>query len=321
MSSHKHTILVTGGTTGLGYHCALEIAKQRPNDIIIIASRSNADDAAGKINKTLSQSNVQYLPLDLLSLSNVRDFASTLLAKDVPPLSALVLNAGLQFPGGIEYNSDGFEKTFAVNHIGHALLFYLLQPRLTPTARIVLTSSGTHDPAQKAGLPDAKYITAEELAHPSQKSAKNDGRQRYATSKLCNVLWMYALARHAKAAGKSWTVTAMDPGLMPGTGLARDASPIMKFVWNRFLPRAVPLLKRVMSPNVHTPRDSGSALARLAVGDDVEGISGKYFEGLREIQSSGDSFDEGKQEDLWEWTAKTVARDQAEAMAFKELSN
>ena len=83
-----------------------------------------------------------------------------------PPIKALFLNAGLQCLGGVEY-TEGIEKTFAINHVGGALLFCLLRPHFAKDARIVLTASGVHDPAQKTGIPDAKYASAEELVHPT----------------------------------------------------------------------------------------------------------------------------------------------------------
>ncbi|MCJ1476527.1 hypothetical protein MMC13_005193 [Lambiella insularis] len=322
MSPPTHTVLVTGGTSGVGYQCALEIARQRPDCLVLIASRSNPASSAASINKTLGQENVEYTPLDLSDLSNIRKFVADHANQSRPPILALVLNAGLQFPHDVSYTPSGIEKTFAINHVGHALLFYLLRPHLAPEARIVLTASGVHDPAQKTGLPDAQYITAEDLAHPSDESKKkNNGRQRYATSKLCNVLWMYALHRRlTKLGSQSWTVTAMDPGLMPGTGLVREASSAIKFLWVHVLPRILPLLRLLVTPNIHTPHESGLALARLAVGSDVKGVSGKYYEGMKPIASSVESHDEKKQEDLWSWTARYVAADEAEARAFENMS-
>ena len=321
MSKSPSTILVTGGTSGLGYECALDIARQKPNCSIIIASRSNNDDAAGSINKKLHQTNVSYLPLDLSSLAKVREFASSYSTKSSPPIAALVMNAGLQFPKDVSYTNDGIEKTFGINHVGHALLFYLLRPHLAPDARIVITASGTHDPAQKTGLPDAKFTTAEELAHPTPESAKNNGRQRYATSKLCNIMWAYALHDHITKAtsGKQWTVTAFDPGLMPGTSLARDGGAMLNFVFTKVLPHFIWLLRLMVSPNIHSPQESGAALARLAVGKDVQGVSGKYYEGDKEIKSSVESYVKEKQEDLWQWTAKFVAMNEEEIRSFQQL--
>lgn len=321
MPKSASTILITGGTSGLGYECALAIARQKPDCTVVIASRSNTDNAAGKINQALHQTNVSYLPLDLSSLAKVREFATSYSAKSFPPLSALAMNAGIQFPNGVSYTGDGVEKTFAINHVGHALLFYLLRPHLAPNARILIIASGTHDPAQRTGVPDAKYTTAEELAHPTPESAKNKGRQRYATSKLCNVLWTYALHDHmAKStSGKDWTVTAFDPGLMPGTRLAREAAPVLQFLFTKVMPHLIWLLRRLISHNIHSPRESGEALARLAVGQDMEGVSGKYFEGREEIKSSVESYVKEKQEDLWVWTARFVAMGEEEIRSFERL--
>ncbi|KAI9710507.1 MAG: hypothetical protein M1820_002643 [Bogoriella megaspora] len=316
---YKSSILVTGGTTGLGYCAAVEIARQKPDAVVIIASRSSADDAAAKINKALNQSNVQYLPLDLSVLANVHEFASKFLAASYPPLSALVLNAGIAYPGTVEYTEDGLEKTFAVNHLAHALLFYLLRPHLCSTARIVITSSNAHDPAMKTGMPDALYLDASEAARPTERTLKQPGRKRYTTSKLCNVMWMYALSRHVETTGLKYTVTALDPGMMPGTALARTASPTERFIWNRVLPHIIPVLRRTLNPNIHKPEESGAALARLAVGKDVEGITAKYFEGRKELQSSEQSYDVSKQDNLWKWTATAVAKDEFQAKSWEEL--
>lgn len=318
MSAVSRTVLITGGTAGLGYHCALNIARQCPQHTIVLASRTDPHAAATSINKLLGRDNVTFLPLDLSDLAKVRSFAKDFEAKHYPPIQALVLNAGLQFPDGVRYSANGFESTFATNHLGHALLFSLLYTHLADNARIVVTSSGTHDPTQKTGVPDAKYTTAEELAHPTPESARNAGRQRYATSKLVNVMWTYALHRRfTRVKEQSWTAVAMDPGLMPGTGLAREAPAFLRFLWIHLLPRMLPLLRRLLSPNVHSPSESGAALARLAVGPDVEGISGVYYEGQAEIKSSKDSYDVKKQEDLWEWTVKTIAANKDEARSFE----
>ena len=203
----------------------------------------------------------------------------------------------------MQKTAEGIEKTFAISHVGHTLLFHLLCPYLAPNARVVVTSSGTHDPAQTTGMPDPVYNTAEELAHPPPSAVHIPGWQRYSTTKLANVLWTYALHRRLqqRVPERGITVNAIDPGLMPGTGLGRDAVWYQQFFWRYIFPHIIPLL-RIIMPNIHTPVSSGKALARLAVGEDAEGVSGKYFEGMKEIKSSKDSYDESKQEDLWTWT-------------------
>ncbi|KAL3447604.1 hypothetical protein BJX65DRAFT_276456 [Aspergillus insuetus] len=314
------SILITGGTAGMGYHSATSLARQYPDRRIVIASRSNTDNASDRINKALNQNNVEYLRLDLGSLAEVRAFVKTWAEKNYAPIEYLLLNAGLQFPGDPEYTVDGFEKTFAINHVGHALLFSLLVPHLAHTARIVITSSGTHDPAQKTGMPNAIYNTAEELAHPTGESLKYPGRQRYPTSKLVNVLWGYALEERFKKLRegnvRNWTVVLFDPGLMPGTGLVRSGNAIERFIWFTLLPRILPLLRIVMFPNIHTPAESGGALAWVATSDEVRNTTGVYYEGKKVIKSSEFSYNKEKQEDLWQWTVNNIATNPEEAEMF-----
>ena len=319
MPPYKATAVITGGTAGLGYHAALNIARERPDWQVVIASRSDRDLSAHAINKATNQTNTVYLPLDLGDLQNVRSFASDYSDRDFPPIHALLLNAGLQFWGNVGYTPDGIEKTFAINHVGHVLLFNLLRPHFAQQIRIVLTSSGTHDPAEKTGMPDAIYRNAEELAHPTAETAKYEGRQRYGTSKLTNILWTYALHRRIVAAGKQWTVVAIDPGLMPGTGLAREYPAVLQWIWNQLLPRMIPLLRLLLSPNIYTVADSGEILAATAIGDEVKGKSGVYLQRLKVTKSSDASHEEPKQDDLWEWTAQAVANNENEARAFKNI--
>ncbi|KAF2470443.1 NAD(P)-binding protein [Lindgomyces ingoldianus] len=322
-ATYTSSIVITGGTQGVGYHCALSVAKQCPNALIIIASRTDRNSAAATINKTLSQTNVKYLFLDLSSLVAVRTFAQNWKSSNYPAIQALVLNAGLQFPGDVQYSVDGIEKTFAINHVGHALLFHLLAPFLAPDARIVVTSSGTHDPAQKTPLPDAKFTSGEELAHPSDESKmQNEGRQRYATSKLCNVLWTYSLASRFEASTPKSGRAAMafDPGLMPGTGLAREYSPVLRFIWLKIMPRIIPLLRVVVrTKNVHSAEESGQNLAWVAVGEGGKGKNGVYFEGRKEIKSSKESYVKEKQEALWGWTVGFLGESEEEQKAFEKV--
>lgn len=79
----------------------------------------------------------------------------------------------------------------------------------------------------------------------------------------------------------------------------------------------MPVLRLLISPNIHSAKDSGASLARLAVGADVKGVTGVYFEGRKEIPSSVDSYVKEKQEELWEWTLKTIANDEEEREKFE----
>jgi NAD(P)-dependent dehydrogenase (short-subunit alcohol dehydrogenase family) len=168
-----------------------------------------------------------------------------------------------------------------------ALLDDLARP-----ARIVVVSSGTHDPAKVTGMPSPNYTTAEQLAHPGESEAP-DGRRRYTTSKLCNVLFAYELDRRLGSGADGVTVNTFDPGLMPGTGLARDYSSAGRWMWRYLFP-----VLRVL-PNVNSTRNSGARLARLVRDPALDTVTGAYFEGKRAIPSSQDSYDREKALDLW----------------------
>jgi len=221
--------LITGGSSGLGYSTARFIAQQRPNWKVFIASRNGAN-AATKLNAELkkvdgrSTPNVFYLPLDCSSRQAVRQFAESYSSSSAnPPIKALVINAGIQVVSGVKYSIDGEELTFATNHTGQALLFFLLQKHLADDAHVIYTSSSLHNSKKGSRMPGAKYVSAEKCAHP-EKFDKWDtaveGRRRYALSKVANVLWLYALRKKVKAAGKKWTVAAFEPGELLVTKVA-----------------------------------------------------------------------------------------------------
>ncbi|KAI0401618.1 dehydrogenase/reductase [Xylaria palmicola] len=320
--TYEASLIITGGTAGLGYYAARNIAEAHPEYLVVLASRTDGDGAADRINAELGQANTIFIPLDLSDLSNVRKYAEGWASAHHPPIRALLLNAALLIPGAMQTNADGIEKTFAIGHVGNVALFHLLVPHLARDARVIVTSSGTHDPAQTTGMPSPVYGTAEGLAHPAGAAVRIPGWQRYPTIKLCNVLWTYALHRRLSrhAAGRGITVNAIDPGLMPGTGLGRDAFWLLRLFWQHIFPRIIPLARLIM-PNIHTPVESGKGLARLAVAEDVEGVSGRYFEGWKEIKSSRDSYDESKQEDLWEWTVAYLSNGLgAEKRRFEEFT-
>lgn len=316
--SYTSSILITGGTQGLGYHCALNLAKQLPQTLIVIASRTDSNNAATTINTKLTQINVKYMPLDLGSLESTRSFASTWSSSSFPPISALLLNAGLQLPGAITYTPDGIEKHFGVNHVAHALLFHLLTPNLTSDARIIVTTSGLHDPVQgkKWGIM-TRYTTPSAVANPAGVDLKWNGRERYATSKSANAIWAFALGRHLQAQGSAKTVLAFDPGLMFGTNFARDASAPVKVLNNYVLPRLTPLMRVVVNDNINTPAESGGNLAWLITAKETQGKNGVYYEKRGEREASNQARSRECQEELWGWTVEKVAQGAEERERFR----
>lgn len=187
------TIIITGGNTGLGYECAKNIARDDKMAQIILACRNakKADDAVQSLIRDTGNNNIRSLELDLSSLESVRHFTSEFINLQLPPLFAIVCNAGIQIAYGTQYTTEGFEMTFGVNHLGHFLLVNLLLEEMSDKGRIVFVSSDTHDPLQKTGMPEPLYEKAEWLAYPERSKTALSGTRRYTTSKLCNLYCTY----------------------------------------------------------------------------------------------------------------------------------
>jgi len=310
------TVLVTGGNSGIGFECARELARRGWR--VIIASRDRALSAAAvaRIRNESGDGAISEMGLDLGSLANVRAFVHELETADVP-LRALVCNAGLQVTQGLRRSAEGFELTFAVNHLGHFLLVNLLLARLRAhaPARIVVVASGVHDPKNTTGMPKPTIADLATLAATggATKDAYN-GRLAYVNSKLCNVWFTYELVRRLQAAGlangdRALTVNAFDPGLVPGSGLGRDYPAALRWVWRN----VGPALARVLSPMVAgiNPADkSGAALARLIDDPALAGTTARYFPSTtrwRDAPSSEASYDVERARALWEESVRMTA--------------
>ena len=181
-------------------------------------------------------------------------------------IDALILNAGVSIAGGTR-TSDGFETTFAVNHLAHYLLLRLLLPRLARGAVVVMTTSGTYDPAEKTIIPPPRHAKARLLAYPDLDPALDAksriaGGRAYSSSKLCVLLTARALARRREAHATSLSVVAYDPGPTPGTGLVRNTNFAVRSVWWVL---GTPLLLQFLH-NMNSRSRAGGALAELALG-------------------------------------------------------
>ncbi len=320
-SGARRSVIVTGGNSGLGYECARAISGSGSGWHVVLAVRDaeKGGRAARGVSEETGNPGVEAMALDLASLASVRSFAREVASRDdLPPLKAVVCNAGLQVVAGTSYTDEGFETTFGVNHLGHFLLVNLLLKELSAPARVVVVSSGTHDPGRRTGMPVPRYRGAEALAYPERHPNPDEtsegpgvvGRRRYTTSKLCNAMFAYELDRRLRSEGVSTPerpicVNAFDPGAMPNTGLTRDYGPLARFAWDKGLTLLLPVFRR-LGVATSTPEVSGRALARLVTDPALEGVSGRYFEINEEARSSEESYDERKAAELWETSVRLV---------------
>jgi NAD(P)-dependent dehydrogenase (short-subunit alcohol dehydrogenase family) len=305
----RRVVLVTGGNSGIGFECARALAREGLGVRIASRDRAASVRAVARIRAETANDDVAELGLDLGSLAAVRQLAKETLAGDLP-LHALVCNAGLQVNRGPVLTADGYESTFAVNHLGHFLLVNLLLRRLVANApaRIVVVSSGVHDPSLRTGMPKADVRELDTLAATGgPEPGRFDGRLAYVNSKLCNLWFTYELARRVEAAGLAsqaapLAINAWEPGLVPGSGLARDYPPALRFVWDRVLP-GIARVATAFFPGISTAEKSGEALAGMVLDPAFERVSGRYYPSAarwREAPSSEASRDPSRARALWE---------------------
>lgn len=278
MRPAARTILITGATRGLGREAAAEAARR--GTVVLAAGRDPG--------RTAAAARAVPVALDLASLASVRAAAEAL-----PSVDAVACNAGVQGVSGAEATPDGIETTYQVNVAGHVLLLdrLLALGRLREPARIVIVASGTHDPARRTGMPPPRLDGAAGIARPARAASPQAGRTAYTTSKLHCVLVAGALARELEASGRDVHVCSFDPGLMPGTGLARSYPGWQRAVWSSAM-KALRLL-----PGVESPRRSGGALAELLCAPAPPVPAGAYVTArLRVEPPSATARDEARQD-------------------------
>lgn len=302
------TIILTGANHGLGFEAVRALANETSRTIVL-AGRNlpGLTRAAQRIQAETGNPNLFPMQLDLGSLDSVRAFSVDFRNRDLPPLNIIICNAGVAFSNAKRRSSDGYEETFAVNHLGHFLLVNLLADCLQPPARIIFVSSGAHDPAGKTRGPmeAPRFVHAEWLAYPERDPGRLDddaraGDRAYASSKLCNVMCAYELARRLEASRLSTpdrliAVNAFDPGLVAGTELGRHGKTMTRLTWYYILPGISRLFGFGRSPH-----QSGSDLAYLATAPELENVTSKYFSGREMVDSSVKSYDQDKAADLWQ---------------------
>lgn len=262
------TVLITGATRGLGLAAAHAAAARGAHVLVTGRSAAATNAAAAAVGG-------EPVVLDFERLDDVRAVGAAL-----APIDAVALNAGLQVITGATRTPDGYETTFQVNHLAQLALLDALLDRPAPPTHVVLVGSGTHDPAQRTGMPPPLDgdVAAWARADDADEAPGVAGRRRYTTSKLLNAATAAGLARERPGTH----VTCFDPGLMLATGLSRQYPPVLRRVTTLLAPAVARLL-----PFASTPQVSGQALSRLLLDDPPPAASGAYVDArLRTVAAS-----------------------------------
>jgi NAD(P)-dependent dehydrogenase (short-subunit alcohol dehydrogenase family) len=293
------TIVMTGATRGLGRVAALKLLRAAPGLHLIVVARSGGEALAGELREQSGNRNVSSAMADLASLDSIRVAAAGLVSdfasEALPPLVGFVGNAGLQLTTATQATVDGIELTFAVNVLANHALIDALRDQFSAPARIVLTTSDTHfgDFTHNLGMvPGPRWDEPIQLATPgAAKRAERTaaGRTAYSTSKLAVIYLVHALARRLPPGIDAF---AFNPGLVPGTGLVREANPLSRFAFRRLLPALT------LTPFARSLEGAGADLAAAALAP-PRGETGSYINGTRVERSSPESYDVEREETLW----------------------
>jgi NAD(P)-dependent dehydrogenase (short-subunit alcohol dehydrogenase family) len=305
------TTLITGPTRGLGRAAALAMADrpdgERPDLLLVGRDGPGLEDVAEAARARGAR--VHEIGCDLSRLADVRAAADTvrslLEAGAVRPLRALVANAGTMTADTRRASADGYELTFAVNYLAHAQLIGDLLGSFAEPARIVLLGSNTYHAnvyRRLMSVPGAQWRDPVELARPAT-GEQNPGFKAvgtaYSNAKLAILYYAHELQRHA---GPGVNVTVFEPGWMPGTGLARDASAALQAI-GRGLARL---------PGVATPERSGPVLASIALDRRWAGLrDGAFVVRDKVVEVRPVAQDRERERRLWQATAELLEQARA----------
>lgn len=266
------TCLMTGATSGIGKVTARELARLGGHIVIVSRNEEKCQRTAASINEEMGVERVTYIVADLSVLENVRQAAEEY-KESYDNLDVLVNNAGAYFTSRHE-TPDGFERTFALNHLSYFVLTHELLGLLKTNgpARIINVASDAHR---------GNKITFDDL----NREEKYSGFQVYGESKLANIMFTYALDRRLSDTNVS--VNAVHPGFVASN-----------FGKNNSLP--VRLLTSFLHLFARSPEKGAETSIYLASSSDVAGESGKYYVDKKTKRSSKASYDTDAQERLWE---------------------
>lgn len=263
--------LVTGATEGIGKAAALEFARRGATLVVVGRNKEKSERVVTELKSQSHNSQIELLLGDMSTLADVRAVAAAF-AKKYDRLDVLVNNAGAYF-ADYKLSADGFEMTFALNHLGYFLLTHELLPLLRKTAgsRVVSTSSAAH----QAGKVDLQAI--------AKRDGKVAGFGSYGDSKLCNILFTRALAQREKGI----VTNCFHPGFVQ-TGFGQNNDGLMSS-----------LIRWTAKVFARTPEKGAETLIWLATSAEAGKLAGEYCVDCKPVKTSKLAQDASLADGLW----------------------
>jgi retinol dehydrogenase-12 len=266
-------VLLTGATRGIGRAAAIEMAAQGAELALVGRDAERVREVAQEAKAAGGGAPVHEHVADLTLMSEVRALAEEVRGR-YEHIDVLANNAGAMFATRRE-TSEGFEQTFALNHLAPFLLTNLLLDRLDG-ARVVTTSSDAH----KSGRLDLDDLQSEQ---------SYAAMRVYGTSKLCNILFTRELAKRAP----ELHANCFHPGVVR-TGFGKNENGVWK------------ILTTLGSPFFRSPQRGARSLVWLALSDEAGELNGEYVQDEKVLEPSGQARNEILAEGLWEHSAQLV---------------
>ncbi|KAM9424037.1 retinol dehydrogenase 13-like [Pholidichthys leucotaenia] len=278
------TVVITGANTGIGKATARELAKRGGRIIMGCRDMDKCEAAAREIRGETLNHHVYARRLDLASLKSIREFSDRIKSEE-QRVDILINNAGIMRCPAWK-TEDGFDMQLGVNHLGHFLLTNLLLDKLKESApsRVINLASLAHI----IGKIDFEDLNFEKK--------KFDTKQAYCQSKLANVLFTRELAKRLQGTGV--TVNAVHPGVV-ATQLGRHTG----LHQSQF---SSSLLSPFFSLLVKSPELGAQPSIYLAVSEELEGVTGRYYDVMTEKEPAPQALDSETAHRLWEVSSSLV---------------
>jgi NAD(P)-dependent dehydrogenase (short-subunit alcohol dehydrogenase family) len=266
--SERKAYIITGPTSGIGRATAFEVATQG-TVVLLGRDRNKLADLQRAIERRGGDA-VSVL-CDLSDIAAVRRAAAEIADLRLP-IAGLVNNAGI-YQLRATKSAQGWDMTFATNHLGPFALTEAVMPLLPDDASVVFVASGVEDPerepAKKSGFRGGRYISAEASARGEWKAggATRPGSDAYATSKQCNLAAALEFAREEPRLH----VNAVEPGFNPGTNLGREANAFVRFLLKYVFTLFAPFIKYWS-----TPKQAARVITTVLM--NASGETGVYYD-------------------------------------------